>query len=56
MGLTYKRMGWEGRAEERGGDVKGRDVEKGRGAEEGERGREGKGSYRYFFFPFQALD
>ena len=51
--------GGEGRAEERGGDVKGRGGEKGKEEErkgrKGERGREGKGSYRYFFFPLQAL-
>ena len=53
MGLTYKGMGWEGRAEERGGDKKGRGVEKGRGAEEGERGREGKGHIGTSFSHFK---
>ena len=38
MGLTYRGRGWEGKAEERGGDVKGRGGEKGRGR----RGREGR--------------
>ena len=60
MGLTYKGRGGEWRAEDRGGDVKGMGGEKWRGGEEGKegrkgKGREGKGSYWYFFFPLQAL-
>jgi len=53
--------GAEGRADERGGDVKGRGGEEGKGErrreewKEGEMGMEGKGSYRYFFFPLQAM-
>ena len=39
-------MGWEGRAEERGGDVKGRGGEKGRGSRGGRNGKGRKGSYR----------
>ena len=50
MRLTYKGMGWEGSRGE-GGDVKGGVGEKGRGAQEGERGREGKdhiGTFSHF--------
>ena len=53
MGLTYKGREGEGRAEERGGDVKGRGGEKGRGAE-GERGRGGKGHIGTSFSHFKT--
>jgi len=56
MGLTYKGRGGEERrgeetAERRGGDVKGRDAEKGKGSRKREKG---EGKERVILFPLQC--